>query len=445
MIEISGWGRYPRHRTRVIAPSDLSNVKTLLTGPTGLVSRGNGRAYGDAAIGQAVTAFTVGLNRMRSFDPETGRLTVEAGVLLSEILESFVPRGFFPPVVPGTKFVTVGGMVASDIHGKNHHRDGGFGAHVENLTLLLPGGETVSCGPDRQPELLAATIGGMGLTGTILDATFRLRRIETGWMRQQTLVANNLDEAMAALSDTTDVTYSVAWIDCLARGPSLGRSLIFAAEHATGADFAAMQPGAPVFPKAKMGRAGVPIDLPGFALNRLSVAAFNELYFRAGAAKSGAPFLVSWDPYFFPLDSINGWGRIYGRMGFLQHQCVIPPERAKPVLAAIIERLARSGAPSFLAVLKQLGGGGRGMMSFPVEGYTLALDMHVNDRVFPLLDEIDRLVVEAGGRLYLAKDARQSRETFEAGYPDLPRFRDIRRSIGAEGRIASQLSTRLGI
>jgi FAD/FMN-containing dehydrogenase len=443
-MEISGWGRYPRHRTRLLAPDDPRTAQNLLTGRTGLVSRGNGRAYGDAAIGQAVTAVTKGLDRMRAFDPATGRLTVEAGVLLADILERFVPRGFFPPVVPGTKFVTVGGMIASDVHGKNHHRDGGFGAHVQSLSILLPGGETVVCAPDRQRELLDATIGGMGLTGTILDATFDLRRIETGWMRQRTLVAHNLDEAIAALAETSEASYSVAWIDCLARGPKLGRSLIFAAEHATAADLAEMRPGAPTFPDARAERLGVPIDLPGFALNRVSVAAFNELYFRAGASKAGAPFLVPWDPYFFPLDSIRDWGRIYGRNGFLQHQSVIPPERAKAVLTAMIERLSRSGGASFLAVLKQLGGG-TGLMSFPLEGYTLALDLQVSDRIFLLLDDIDRLVVEAGGRLYLAKDARQSRETFEAGYPELSRFRDIRRAIGAETRIASQLSTRLGI
>ena len=444
MIEIAGWGRYPRHRTRLLSPSDPSAVPMLLAGRTGVIARGNGRAYGDAAIGQAVTVSARGLDRMRAFDPASGRLTVEAGVLLSDILESFVPRGFFPPVVPGTKFVTIGGMIASDVHGKNHHREGGFGDHLQALTLVPPDGEPIICSADRHAELFDATIGGMGLTGTILDASFQLKRIETGWIRQRTFVANDLEGAMAALQDTAEATYSVAWIDCLARGPRLGRSLVFAAEHATRADLEAMRPGAAPFPVMKAGRLSVPFDLPAFTLNRLSVATFNEIYFRAGAAKAEEPFLVPWDTYFFPLDGIADWGRIYGPRGFLQHQCVIPPARAKPVLAAIIERLSRRGGASFLAVLKQLGGG-RGLMSFPLEGYTLALDLHVTDTVFPLLDEIDRLVVEAGGRLYLAKDARQSRETFEATYPGLARFRDLRRATGAEGRVASQLSARLGI
>lgn len=444
MREIAGWGRYPRHRTRLLSPRDAAMAAALSSGRSGLVARGNGRAYGDAAIGQAATVSTLALDRMRAFDPLTGRLTVEAGVRLSDILDTFVPRGFFPPVVPGTKFVTVGGMIAADVHGKNHHRDGGFGDHVEALTLLTPSGEAVHCGPDRHPELFEATVGGMGLTGTILEATFRLRPIETGWLVQRTTVADNLDAALAGLEASSEATYSVAWIDCVARGARFGRSLIYAAEHASVAELDAMRPGAERFPSAKPGRLSVPLDLPAFTLNRLSVAAFNEAYFRAGAAKAGEPFLVAWDPYFFPLDGIGEWGRIYGRRGFLQHQCVIPPDTARATLGAVIERLSRRGSASFLAVLKQLRGG-RGLMSFPIEGYTLALDLHVTDDIFPLLDDIDRLVVEAGGRLYLAKDARQSRETFEAGYPALERFRDVRRGVGAEGRVTSQLSARLGI
>jgi decaprenylphospho-beta-D-ribofuranose 2-oxidase len=284
----------------------------------------------------------------------------------------------------------------------------------------------------------------MGLTGTILEATFRLKRIETGWLRQRTVVAANLDAAMAALRETADATYSVAWIDCLARGPALGRSLVYAAEHATPDDVAALKPGAEAFPSARQGRLAVPLDLPGFTLNRHSVTAFNEVYFRRGAAKGPDPFLVHWDPYFFPLDAIGSWNRIYGRRGFLQHQCVIPAAAAREVLGEMLERLSAHGNASFLAVLKLLGASS-GTIAFPLEGYTLALDLGVNDAVFPLLDDIDRLVVAAGGRLYLAKDARQSPATFEAGYPGLARFREIRREIGAEGRIASRLSMRLGI
>jgi len=444
MTEFSGWGRYPRHPSEVLSPSSPRLVPSLVASHSGLVARGNGRSYGDAAIGEKVTLVSRGLNRIRAFDPATGRIRVEAGLLLADLLDVVVPRGFFPPVVPGTKFVTIGGMIASDVHGKNHHKDGGFGDHVDAFTLALPSGEVVSCSREENVELFAATIGGMGLTGTIIDATFRLRPIETGWMRQTTTVAPDLESALRVLQASSDATYSVAWIDCLARGRSLGRSLIFAAEHATAQDVDALRPGAEHFPPAKAGRLSVPVDLPAFTLNRLSVAAFNELYFRNGALKAGYPLLVHSNPYFFPLDGIGNWNRIYGRRGFVQYQCVIPSERAGPALNGILDRISHRGIASFLAVLKQTGAG-HGDLSFPMEGFTLALDMPVRDEVLALLDELDRTVVEAGGRLYLAKDARQSASTFEAGYPGLPRFRELRRTIGATGRISSRLSIRLGI
>jgi FAD/FMN-containing dehydrogenase len=335
-------------------------------------------------------------------------------------------------------------MIAADVHGKNHHRDGGFGAHVEELKLALPEGRTVTCSPAENAELFAATIGGMGLTGTIVEATFRLRPIETGWMRQRTIVASDLDAALAALQETADATYSVAWIDCLARGAALGRSLVYAAEHATREEIAALRPGAEPFPPTRKARLTVPLDMPMGLLNRASVRAFNELYFRRGAMRAGDPFLVHWDPYFFPLDGIRDWNRIYGRDGFLQYQCVIPPASAPKALGEIIERVSRRGSASFLAVLKQLGDSS-GTISFSMSGFTLALDLPVTADVFPLLDELDGVVVAAGGRLYLAKDSRQAQATFEAGYPGLTAFRDIRRAIGADGRIASRLSTRLGI
>ncbi len=444
MIQLTGWARYPRHESEWVEASTPAAVPGLVAGRTGLVARGNGRAYGDAAIGERITLSTGRLDRFRAFDAASGRLTVEAGVLLADVLAAFVARGFFPPVVPGTKLVTVGGMIAADVHGKNHHRDGGFGAHVEKLKLVVPGGQTIACSPTENAELFAATIGGMGLTGTIVEATFRLKRIETGWMRQRTIVARDLDAAMAALQETAAATYSVAWIDCLARGASLGRSLIYAAEHATREEVAALRPGAELFPASRPGRLAVPLDMPAGLLNRASVKTFNELYFRRGAMRAGDPFLGHWDPYFFPLDGVGNWNRIYGRRGFVQYQCVIPPAAARQALGEIVERISRRGNASFLAVLKQLGAS-TGLMSFPTEGFTLALDLPATEDVFTLLDELDGVVVGAGGRLYLAKDSRQSPATFEAGYPGLAAFRDLRRVIGAEGRIASRLSSRLAI
>jgi FAD/FMN-containing dehydrogenase len=441
-MELSGWGRYPRFETRIFQPSSPSAAAQLQPELSGFVARGNGRAYGDAAIGASVCLSTRALDRFRHFDPDTGRLSVEAGVLLCDIIDVFAPRGFFPPVVPGTKFVTVGGMIASDVHGKNHHGSGGFGDHVENFEIALPNGDVKICSPTENAELFAATIGGMGLTGTILTATFRLFPIETPFIRQETVVAENLDQAIAALIAHQDAPYSAAWIDCLASGSALGRSLLYLGRHASRSDLNSFGP-QPL--QGRKRNLGVPIDFPGFALNRWSVAAFNEIYFRKGSAKAGAPFLNGIDPFFFPLDGVLNWNRIYGRRGFLQHQCVIGADNAHVAISEILSRFARRGNASFLAVLKMLGQEGRGFLSFPVPGFTLALDLAMDSGVFDFLDEIDKIVAAVGGRIYLAKDARQSRTTFEAGYQNLNRFRMVRREIGAERRIASRLLDRLGI
>jgi FAD/FMN-containing dehydrogenase len=444
-MRLEGWGRYPRHEGTVLDVARPDQLAAMALSTDGLIARGNGRSYGDASFGEKATLMCRGLGRMKAFDPQTAQLTVEGGTLLADILDAFIPRGYFPPVVPGTKFVTVGGMIASDVHGKNHHRDGGFGGYVTELKLVTASGETRICSRSENADLFHATIGGMGLTGVIAEASFTLNRIESGWIRQQTIAAGNITEALAALQASDSSTYSVAWIDCLARGSSLGRSLILTGEHATRDEVLANPPAGELFPALKPASLALPIDMPAFVLNRASVAAFNEVYYRAGLAKAARPpALVHWNPYFFPLDGIGQWNRLYGKRGFLQHQCVVPDDNALAVLSEILDRFARSGRGSFLAVLKRLGHGA-GLMSFPFPGYTLALDLPATPDVFPLLDEIDRTVVEAGGRLYLAKDARQSRSTFEAGYPHLQAFRELRRATDADTRFTSRLSTRLGI
>lgn len=444
MSVLSGWGNFPKLSTELLTPHKPGIVAGLIAERQGLVARGRGRAYGDGAVGTQFTVSSLGLNRMRAFDTATGLLTVEAGVTIGDILSVFIPRGFQLRAIPGTKFVTVGGAIAANIHGKNHHRDGGFDNVLESFRLALPGGETVHCSRTEHFELFKATLGGMGLTGIILDATIRLFPVETGWLRQETRIANNLGEAISQLENNASATYSVAWIDCLARGTSLGRSVIYLADHATHHDKDVLNADVASFPPARSERASVPDLLPGWLLNRATVGAFNEAYFRLGAAREGKPSLMHWDQYFFPLDAIANWNRIYGRKGFVQHQCVIPLDRARAVLSDILDRVSRRGSVSFLAVLKQLGESD-GVISFPLRGYTLAMDFPVTDTLFAFLDEIDELVVAAGGRLYLAKDARQSRSTFEAGYSELQRFRDIRAQTGANKRLNSHLSTRLGI
>ncbi|WP_027528259.1 FAD-binding oxidoreductase [Bradyrhizobium sp. Ec3.3] len=439
MALISGWGRFPVVDTDLLTPRSFAAVGDAIAATSGGIARGNGRAYGDAGIGVSQTLAMTAFDRVRSFDPATGRIRLEAGVLLSDLIETFGPRGFLPYVVPGTRFVSVGGAIAADVHGKNHHCEGGFGRYVDSILLRTGAGETIEASREANPDVFLASIGGMGLTGVILEATLRLRPVETGWIRERVISASDLHAAMRALDAGDSATYSVAWIDCVARGSDLGRSLIYLGEHASASE---LPDGAETFPRGQDPRLNVPIDLPSMTLNRYSVRAFNELYYRMGARRAGGSHLVSIFPYFFPLDGVGAWNRIYGRRGFLQHQCVIPHEGALGVLGDILDRVSRRGDASFLAVLKKLGQGD-GLMSFPMPGYTLALDFPASGNIMNFLDEIDRLVVAAGGRLYLAKDARQSRSTFEAGYPALQRFKEIRASLDPMAKIRSKLSQRL--
>lgn len=439
---LAGWGRYPVLETELFAPCTKEAVHRIAAHGKGVVARGNGRSYGDAGIGAEQTLWMGAFDRILGFDRLTGLVTVEAGVLLSKLIETFLPLGFFPPVVPGTKYVTVGGAIAADVHGKNHHRDGGFGSYVESF-LLATDGAPIRASRSENPELFAATIGGMGLTGIIVEATLRLRPIETGWVTQTTVVAPNLDQAITELDAADSATYSAAWIDCLAKDEHLGRSLVFLGEHARLDELSGKAAESP-FPRTSAPRLSAPFDFPSFCLNRWSVGAFNELYFRLGARKAGALFLVPLESFFFPLDGVGSWNRIYGRYGFVQHQSVLPLDTARTVLPEMLGRIADRGDASFLAVLKKLGPSD-GVLSFPFPGYTLALDFPMRPKLLAFLDELDQLVVDAGGRLYLAKDARQSRAVFEAGYPGLDHFRDIRRSIDPAGRVRSHLSDRLGI
>ncbi len=457
---LSNWGNYPRIDAEVLSFSSDEEAAAHLPGSPSLIPRGLGRCYGDSALASRVLR-TRGSRRILELDTDEGTVTCEAGISLGELLDVLVPQGWFLPVVPGTKHVTVGGAIASDIHGKNHHRGGTFSRHVLWLDLLTPDGVVQRLTPDGSVrrlspaddgELFAATAGGMGLTGIILRAKVRLQPIESAFIRNETLVAEDLNAAMALFQESAGWTYSVAWIDCQARGRKLGRSILFRGEHAepgelTGARAAAPLRAAAAAPLQVKGKPTlrIPFFLPSWTLNTLSIRAFNALYYRKQAWSRGES-LVDYNSFFFPLDGVGDWNRIYGCRGFLQYQFVLPLNESEAGVAAILQRIAASGLGSFLAVLKLMGKereAGREMLSFPLEGYTLALDFPASPRAFSLCQDLDRLVLRHGGRLYLTKDARMGREMLDEGYGEAHRFREVRRQVDPTGALASLQSKRL--
>jgi FAD/FMN-containing dehydrogenase len=436
---ISGWGRYPKVEANVALPTSFELLKKQLEGDEALVSRGLGRSYGDSSLSDNVV-FTLRLNRLIGFDEKEGILVCEAGVSLSDVLEVFVPRGWFLNVVPGTRFVTVGGAIASDIHGKNHHKEGSFSDHVVSMDVMLPSGDVVTCSREQESELFMATCGGMGLTGVIISATFRLRRIETAHINQLTIKASGLDDIMDLFEQYENYTYTVAWIDCMAGGNAIGRSVLMLGEHATNEDLAPKQDALRL--KGKRA-ARVPFDFPGFMLNRLSMRAFNSFYYRKH--RDAQDLLVDYETFFFPLDGIRDWNRIYGKRGFTQYQFVVPKEAGREACEEILRKVGQSREGVFLAVLKLFGKGNENLLSFPMEGYTLAMDFPITRSLFSFLDELDELVLNYGGRLYLTKDARMSGDMFRKTYKNADSFIQFKHRLDEAGRFQSLQSRRLGI
>lgn len=413
---IQNWGNYPKTNSEVLETSSYSEIKDLIYKKSKLIARGNGRCYGDSSL-QSTIISTLKLNKFLLFDKEKGILKAEAGVLLSEILDVIIPFGFFLPVTPGTKWITIGGAVASNIHGKNHHKEGAISNFIESFELITDESNVINCSRIENAEIFINTIGGMGLTGIITTVTIRLKRIETSYIKQKSIKVKNLTELLDYFEQYNHYTYSVAWIDCLKKGGNMGRSILMLGEHAEKSDL-------PQKPKKLLTlhsnkQINIPIYLPNFSLNRFTIRLFNELYYNKQIAKE-TNTIIHYDKFFYPLDMLNNWNRIYGKNGFTQYQFVIPFERGREGLTKIMKEITESGCGSFLAVLKTFGKKDNfsSSLSFPDEGYTLALDFKISTKVFYLLNRLDKIVLEYNGKLYLTKDARMSPQMFQKAYPN---------------------------
>ena len=434
---LAGWGRLPRAETWAARPERTREALAALAvaDARGHIAYGAGRSYGDAALnGGGRTIVTSRLDRFSDFDPATGAVTCEPGVTFAELMRVFLPRRWLAPVNPGTAFATIGGAVANDVHGKNHDIAGSFGDHVEWLDLALPSGEVVRCGPGERPELFAATVGGIGLTGLILAVRLRLAKVPSNAVELRERRIASLDEFLAAYAEpSTRDGWSVGWIDVLARGGAMGRGILETARPSTtGVD--------PAAPKQR----AVPVDFPAIALNPLSVRAFNALYWRRVPAE-GRERRVAWEKFLFPLDAIHQWNRIYGKRGFRQFQCVVPWDEGARAMPRLLDEVGRAGSASFLAVLKTLGGEGRGDLSFPMKGWTLALDFPERPATLELFTRLERLTLDHGGRLYLAKDSALSAAGFKTMYPRLDRLRAVLAVVDPERRMQSDMARRLDV
>jgi decaprenylphospho-beta-D-ribofuranose 2-oxidase len=439
---LSGWGRVGAVECRVCRPESPRELFALTAGEGTFIPRGLGRSYGDPSVNAGGLVVDCSrLNAMRSFDADAGVVDCEAGVSLRELIAAFLPRGYFLPVTPGTKFVTVGGAIAMDVHGKNHHLVGSFGNFVESLSLLTPAGEVYECSRTEHADLFWATVGGAGLTGLILSARLRLLAVETGYMRVDYRRCRDLDAMLAKMHEEDHrYAYSVAWVDCLARGKHLGRGVLMRGNHAIRRDLGASH-GAPLKVQPG-GQLPVPVEFPSFVLNPLSIGAFNEAFYLRHGDRDGA--LVNYDTYFYPLDKLSNWNRMYGRDGFLQYQATMPAGERRGVVR-LLEKLGESRRASFLAVLKVMGAANEGWLSYPMPGYTLTLDLPNKPGAVEFLRSLDRVLLDHGGKLYFAKDSCALPETIAAMYPRLEDFRALRGRIDPEERLSSNLARRLGL
>ena len=430
---LAGWGGVSAPG-RELRSEDLAAVARRAP-----LTRGLGRAYGDSALppaGVEVVAGSVRADRILRLDAEHLWLRAEAGLALRDLAWLLLPRGLFPPVVPGTQYVTLGGMVAADIHGKNHHVDGTIGRHVERLLVLTAAGERVECSRAEHPDLFRATLGGMGLTGHILEVELKLVRLPSPWIVEERLRVAGVEEFLVALAESArGWSYTVGWIDCLARGRRLGRGGLFRGRWAEPAEARREAP-------APLGRLSVPFPLPGWVLNDFTAGLFNRLYF-ARFPRRPRRRIVHPEAFFWPLDAVRHWNRIYGRRGFTPFQCVLPEGERPGAVRRFLEEASRRGGTSFLCVVKDCGDEGEGLLSFPRRGVSVALDLPVRSDTRALVEALGDLVIAEGGRIYLAKDAFLRADQFQAMEPRLPEFERVRDRWDPERRLKSAQSQRL--
>jgi FAD/FMN-containing dehydrogenase len=430
---LEGWGRLPGPGVE-LRSEDLARITADVP-----LTRGLARSYGDSSLPPAsrpLVAATPLADRILAFDEATGILRAEAGLSLAALNRLMLPRGFFPPVTPGTQYVTLGGMVASDVHGKNHHVAGCFGAHVEALRMRVADGRILECSPREHPDLFWATVGGMGLTGHVLEVEFRMERVPSPWIWQETERVGDIDEYIAKLRDNAKTwPMTMGWIDCLARGRHMGRGVLFRGRWA--------EPGeAPPEPPLPKRRIAMPFVLPQFVLNRLAIRAFNFLNYRSRIRKLTRG-IVHPESFFYPLDMILHWNRMYGPRGFTQYQCVLPTDAGAGAARRFLELLTTRGGASFLCVIKDCGAQGQGMLSFPMPGISIALDIPVRADTQALVDALNERVIEEGGRMYLTKDAFTRAEHFARMEPRLAAFDAVRRRWDPERRFKSAQSIRM--
>jgi len=432
--KLSGWGRVPTVSAHQVLSEDLASITTDVP-----LSRGLGRSYGDASLpaqGDRRVAGSILADRILSFDPDSGILRAEAGLSLRELVRLFLTRGFFTPVSPGTQFVTLGGMVAADIHGKGHHRDGCFGQHVTSLRIRVADGRIVDCSPTKERDLFRATIGGMGLTGHILEVAVRLKRIPSPWIYFESVRVPDIDAYIAALKESSATwPQTVGFIDCSKGGRHLGRGILIKGRWADPNE-------APPFPPPTKRERNVPFDLPSGLINRLSIRIFNALtYWKHYApVKKG---IIHPEDYFYPLDKLLHWNRAYGRRGLTQYQCLLPNEAGPDIARRFLELMQAHHASSPVCVIKDHGPEGIGLLSFPRPGISIAVDFAVNDRTQALVDALNEFVIRAGGRVYLAKDAFTRAAHFRAMEPRLVEWEAIRRRWDPERKFRSRQSVRV--